>query len=355
MSGVTKFWYGGVQNLSHPSPTWSLPIEAPHRFAIALVLLVFVFAVLAAYTPIWSTLITVCAFGGPHNYAEYRYFLSRLPSRFGPLRAFFITAFAGAIILFLLQIVLTQLFLRNAASNPGARPALFCWNELLILWMFALSILRYRSTDNTPKSLLVANSLYVALATAANLLSAAAFSISLTYLHPLLGLWILERELKRTRKSWVAAYRWCLLSIPFAAVAILCALNNSHNANPSPELVGALNGNALGAQLFPNASTMSLLALFGFLQMVHYGVWLIAMPIANRSWKRWRIERLPIIAKKPFLRPFILVACGLGVLAILFFWCGYVLDYDDVNEIYITITTLHVMAEVPFIFWMCES
>jgi hypothetical protein len=87
--------------------------------------LVFVFAELAAYTPIWFTLITVCAFGGPHNYAEYRYFLSRLPSRFGPLRAFFITAFAGAIILLLLQIVLTQPFLRNAASNPGARPACF--------------------------------------------------------------------------------------------------------------------------------------------------------------------------------------------------------------------------------------
>ena len=30
-------------------------------------MLIFLFAVLAAYTPIWFTLITVCAFGDPHN------------------------------------------------------------------------------------------------------------------------------------------------------------------------------------------------------------------------------------------------------------------------------------------------
>ena len=344
-----------MQNLSHPSRTWSMPFEDLHLFAIILVLLVFLFAGLAAYTPIWFTLITVCAFGAPHNYAEFRYFLSRLPSRFGPLRGFFTTAFAGAIVLCLLQILLTRLFLRNAATNPGARPALLCWNELLILWMFALSLLRYRSRDKSLWSLVIENGMYAALATVANSLSAAAFSISLTYLHPLLGLWILERELQRTRKSWVTVYRWCLLSIPVAAVAILTTLNNSHIANPSIQLVGTLNGNSLGAQLFPTASTTSLLALFGFLQMVHYGVWLIAIPIATQSWNRWRIDRLPVLAKKPSLRPLIIAACALGVLGILFFWCGYALDYDDVNEIYITITTLHVMAEIPFIFWMCES
>lgn len=326
-----------------------------HLFAVAIVAAAFCFAGLAGYTPVWFTLITVCVFGGPHNYCEFRYFLSRLPSRFGPLRAFFTTAFAGAIILCLLEIGLTRLYVRNAVSTSAARMALLSWNELLILWMFALSILRYRSRFNSVGSLVTEHSPYLAVATAANILSAPGFSLALTYLHPLLGLWVLERELRRTRKSWVKSYHWCLLSIPIALTALICIMSQSSGDRPSDHLVGALNGNIVGSQLFPNASSSMLLAIFGFLQMVHYGVWVIAIPLANQSWKRWRIDRLPVLTSKPAFRPIVVAVCILGVLAILYFWCGYIVDYDHVNEIYITLATLHAVAEVPFMFWMCES
>jgi len=241
-------------------------------FALVLLTLVASFAFLAGFTPMWFTLITVCTFGGPHHWMEFRYFLSKLPSRFGPLRPFFITAFSGAAILCLMEIGLMRLLALNQISMPNARTYLCIWNELLISWMFLLSLLRYRSPSQNLKSSILSSSGPALAATAANLLSAQVFSLSVTYLHPLLGLWIFERELRRTRKDWVDTYHWCLLSIPVGLGLLIWWLHDKAMPNTSQQMIASLNGNVIGSQLFTDASTAMLLAVFGFLQMVHYGI-----------------------------------------------------------------------------------
>ena len=56
-------------------------------------------ALLAGWTPLLFSIATVFLFAGPHNWLEARYFLTRLPARWGKLRAFFLVAFAGLFLL----------------------------------------------------------------------------------------------------------------------------------------------------------------------------------------------------------------------------------------------------------------
>src|ERR1700733_1746287 len=54
-------------------------------------------ALLAGWMPLRFSIVTVFLFAGPHNWLEFRYFLTRLPARWGRLRGFFLLAFAGMI------------------------------------------------------------------------------------------------------------------------------------------------------------------------------------------------------------------------------------------------------------------
>ena len=40
------------------------------------------------------------------------------------------------------------------------------------------------------------------------------WALGLVFLHPLMALWILDRELRRRRPAWLLAYRLCLLGVP---------------------------------------------------------------------------------------------------------------------------------------------
>src|SRR4030095_9477615 len=56
-------------------------------------------AALASWLPLQMSIATVFLFAGPHNWFEARYFLMRLPARFGRSRNFFAVAFAGIFLL----------------------------------------------------------------------------------------------------------------------------------------------------------------------------------------------------------------------------------------------------------------
>src|SRR5579862_2789725 len=52
-------------------------------------------ALLSGWAPLRFSIVTVFLSAGPHNWLEFRYFLTRLPARWGRLRNFFLTAFGG--------------------------------------------------------------------------------------------------------------------------------------------------------------------------------------------------------------------------------------------------------------------
>jgi hypothetical protein len=306
-------------------------------------------AAFAGFAPGWFTIAAVVVFGGAHNWVELRYFLSRLPSRLGPLRPFFITSFTGAVLLAGTEIATMVLSHHHVITGRDTSMILLIWNESLIGWVFALSTLRYRKSPDL--RLAVGLALVCSLS---NLLSPHMFMVAVTFLHPLCGLWIFERELRRTRKSWLNAYHRCLLAIPPCILFIIYLLQGTTSDIVSTKFLS--DNTSGGFSIFPDNLAPMFMALYGFMQMVHYGIWIVAMPIATSGWRRWRLDNIPVARNKPALMRTLAVAVPLlGVLAMPALWLGYKLDYTTTNEIYITVATLHVIAEIAFMFWMCES
>src|SRR5690242_12173640 len=69
--------------------------SAGWTFGVVTLLLAAASAFLAGWAPLGFSIVTVFLFAGPHNWIEARYFLSRLPARWGKLRVYFGLAFAG--------------------------------------------------------------------------------------------------------------------------------------------------------------------------------------------------------------------------------------------------------------------
>src|SRR5437660_8464474 len=67
-------------------------------------------AVVASWLPLQTSIVTVFLFAGPHNWFEVRYFLMRLPARFGRSRNFFIVAFVGIGLLTIAYVSLPALY-----------------------------------------------------------------------------------------------------------------------------------------------------------------------------------------------------------------------------------------------------
>src|SRR5580765_5265621 len=82
-------------------------------FALMLIASAGVSAALASWLPLQVSIVTVFLFAGPHNWFELRYFLMRLPARFGRSRNFFAVAFAGIFLLTAAYLALPALYYTN--------------------------------------------------------------------------------------------------------------------------------------------------------------------------------------------------------------------------------------------------
>src|SRR5690242_2278563 len=111
-------------------------------FAVILVGSAIVSAAMASWLPLQMSIVTVFLFAGPHNWFEARYFLMRLPARFGRSRNFFIVAFAGIGVLTLAYVSLPALYYANVWSGANWPNAIAVWNTAMILWIGALVLMR---------------------------------------------------------------------------------------------------------------------------------------------------------------------------------------------------------------------
>ena len=108
-----------------------------------------------------------------------------------------------------------------------------------------------------------------------------------------------------------------------------------------------------------------LVAVHLFLEMLHYAVWLVALPLIGRSAVRknshrtvedsrriWQLASIPV-ARHP--RGFPKLIAGLlvlGVAAVALLWVGFSIDYATTRDIYFTVAMAHVLAEAPFLLKM---
>jgi hypothetical protein len=288
---------------------------------------------------------TVFLFAGPHNWAEARYFLGRLPARAGKLWVFFLTSFLGIIGLTAAFAAVPWLTRLGGWGPDAWLTAVAVWNTALIGWV--LLLVRMRSRQNprrdwgwvTPVALL---------ALACNWLAPLGASLGLVYLHPLMALWILDRELLRTRPGWRRAYHLCLPVLPLLAVALWWRL---HDAAPLPgddELSRAITGHA-GADVLAGVSSHFLVALHTFLEMVHYGVWVVAIPLIGWRSAPWRLMTIPAARRSPGWHRAVAALLLVSLAVVLLLWVAFLADYTTTRHVYFTVALLHVLAEVPFL------
>src|SRR6266852_9484386 len=116
-------------------------------FALTLIASACLSAALASWLPLQASIVTVFLFAGPHNWFELRYFLMRLPARFGRSRNFFAVAFAGIFILTVAYLAMPALYYANLWSGANWPDAIARWNTLLLLWLGAVVIMRSKQNS----------------------------------------------------------------------------------------------------------------------------------------------------------------------------------------------------------------
>jgi hypothetical protein len=306
-------------------------------------------ALLASWVPLQFSIVTVFLFAGPHNWFELRYFLMRMPVRFGRSRNFFVVAFGGIGFLTLTYLALPTLFYAGFWSGRNWIMMIGAWNTLLLLWIATLVWLRSKQNRRRGWTSASAWTWPVAFAICSiNWLAPEIFSLAIVYLHPLVALWFLDRHLRRTRPEWLPAYRRCLALLPLVVIAICGVLASAPVLANDNGLAWRITQHA-GAEIVPGVSSHLLVSLHVFLEMLHYGIWLIALPLIGARTKIWDVKAIPLFRHPRGFPRLILALLLLGLFMMIILWFGFVLDYSVTRDVYFAVAIAHVLAEVPFL------
>jgi hypothetical protein len=310
-------------------------------FALGVAALAAGAAALAGALPVGVSVAAVFLFAGPHNWFEARYVLGRLPARTGKLRAFFVVSAVGIL-------ALTATFPLLPLAGDATPYAL--WNTAFLFWVATLVWMRSRTNPRFdggwvwPLACLLSAGVW---------LEPVALNVALIYLHPLLALWLLDRELTRSRRAWRFAYRWAVLLVPVLLGVLWWRLRDAPDLpGADPLSLTAKIVNHSGSGFLGGVSTHFLVAAHAFLELVHYGVWVVLIPLVGlRSWP-WELGTIPAARRSRGWARGVAALLVAGLALVLLLWVCFALDYSTTRGVYFTVAVLHVLAEVPFLLRM---
>jgi len=332
--------------------TWPTARSVPSArvFVAIVVLCIIASAAFASLLPLQVSIVTVFLFAGPHNWFELRYFLMRLPVRFGRSRNFFLTAFVGVGVLTLVYVSLP--FVHNAAtwSEEAWSTVIAVWNTALIVWLGALIWLRGKQKPRANWAWLIPPGLALC---SLNWLGPNFFSLAIVYVHPLVALWFLDRHLRRTRSAWSRAYRRCLCLLPLVLVGMIWQLSQTPSLADSNGLFWRITQHS-GAEVLPQVSSHLLVSVHLFLEMLHYAVWIVALPLIGRAASRrfWDVKTVPVARHPKGLPRLVAGVFVVALIAVVVLWFGFSIDYATTRDVYFTVAIAHVLAEAPFLLRM---
>jgi hypothetical protein len=299
---------------------------------------------LAGFAPLGFSIATVFLFAGPHNWLEARYMLTRMPARWGPLTGYFTLGIGGVLLLTGVFALIPWLSTALNLGPEGWLTTIAVWNTLLVTWVVSLVLLRSR--QNPRRNWYGAIPLGL-VAIGVNWLWPLGWGLALVYLHPLMALWFLDREIGRQQLAWQRAYRGLLLLVPVGLAVLWWNLADAPNL-PGQDLYGQITRHA-GAGVFNGVSTHLLVSSHTFLEMLHYGVWIVAIPLVSVRMAPWRLDNVPLAKRSLSWRWALTAAIGLGGAIMLVLWGAFLADYPLTRDVYFTVAMLHVLAEVPFL------
>lgn len=338
-----------------PSLLVSTPPDRIGRgFAIGFLMLVGVAAGLSVYLPLSVAFGAVFLFAGPHNLLEFRYVLGRLPARAGRLWSFFLWSGLGIVGLTLAYAALPWL---SVAVPRIGRQGYAVWSMALIWWVCGLIWQRSLTNPRFDAGWVWAVACFL---TAGVWLKPLALPLTAVYLHPLMALWLLDREIARSRPEWKRGYRVIALTVPLAILFMWGQLREA------PELPGAdqitiafgptvraetLTDHA-GAWALPGISPYFLVATHTFLELVHYGIWVVLIPAIGLRSAPWDWNAIPAARRGPQWSRAVGSLLLLSLLLVGVLWVCFGIDYESTRRIYFTVAMLHVLAEIPFLLRM---
>ena len=316
-----------------------------HLFAGATLALATGAAFLAGWAPLGFSLVTVFLFAGPHNWIELRYFMARMPARWGRLRGFFLFSFAGIFALTASFAALPWLAQVGGWEEDAWKTGIAVWNSALLIWLAVLVQLRSRQNPRRDWFwTLPVGCILLAI----NWLMPTAWDLSLVYLHPLIALWILDRELRRSRPEWRGTYHVCLGCVPLLLGLLWWRLAGTPDLPGEDALSWRITEHA-GAGILTGISSHLLVATHTFLEMLHYGVWVIAIPLVGLKTAPWRLNSVPMTWNGPGWRLMLGSFLAAGLVVVLALWACFLADYPTTRDVYFTVALAHVLAEAPFL------
>jgi hypothetical protein len=337
-----------AENISLTAWSRTRSIDGARLFAAIVIASACLSAALASWLPLQVSIITVFLFAGPHNWFELRYFLTRLPARFGRSRNFFAVAFAGIFTLTIAYLAMPALYYTNLWSGANWPDAIATWNTLLLLWLGALVIMRGK--QNSRRDWFWALPIAFMLC-ALNWLAPQLFSLAIVYIHPLVALWFLDRHLRRTRPDWLRAYHRCLMLLPLLVAGMLWQLGRTSSLPDDNGLFWRITQHA-GANILPGVSSHVLVSLHVFLEMLHYGVWIVALPLIGATGAIWKVSTIPLARRRGGFPKLIAAVLIFGLFVVALLWFGFSVNYPAMRDVYFAVAIAHVLAEAPFLLRM---
>jgi len=322
----------------------------PDLFGLLVIMSILAAAAFASWLPLQISIVTVFLFAGPHNWFELRYFLMRLPVRFGRSRNFFVTAFVGLGVLTLAYVSLPFVYNARLWSDEAWSTIIAGWNTALLFWLGLLVRLRSKQKPRANWTWTIPVGLALG---SLNWLGPDFFSLALVYIHPLIALWFLDRHLRRTRPEWLRTYRRCLFLLPFVLAGMIWQLSQTTALPDSNGLFWRITQHS-GAEVLPQISSHLLVSVHLFLEMLHYGVWIVALPLIGglAGARVWDVKTVPV-ARHPRGFPRVIGGLLIAALAgVMVLWFGFSLDYSTTRDVYFTVAIAHVLAEAPFLLRM---
>ncbi len=297
--------------------------------------------------PIWLSVAIVFLFAGPHNYVEARYFLTRLPARMGRLRPFFIVSAVGVILLTVTYPLLLRIPALLNLAPVSLAWVIGIWNTGFVLW--CTTLITMRGNQAPGRNWDYAWPCGVAL-TGVCWLQPMLLPFALVYAHPLMAIWVMDREIAQRRPGWQRNYRTCLLGIPILVVILWLALPVETTFDSSvTEPVQRQIANHVGAYLFSTCVGVRLIATHAFLEFLHYGIWLFAMPWVSGRVFSSAFREIPLMKRSACTRKAIRAGLVVAAVVVAVLWFFFSVDYSTTRDVYFTVATLHVLAEVPIL------
>ena len=298
--------------------------------------------------PLQMSIATIFLFAGVHNFMEFRYFVVRMPTRWGRSRTFYTVGIGGVVVLAVAYLTLYFSTGNWIWSYDTSTAATASWDTAFVLWLGSLFYLRGRQRPRSDWSW--AFPIAFGLAALAWIVPQY-WSLSLVYIHPFIAMWFLERQIRRTRPEWLRAYHWCLASIPVFLAVIWLSFASSPNLPEDTNLFTRITQHA-GSEILPGISSHVLVATHVFLESIHYFVWILLIPLVDRKAIPWQLFHVPLFGAKGGFPKLVVAGLAVSLIIVAVLWGGFAVDYTRTRDLYFAFAIAHVLAEFPFLIKM---